>query len=138
MFLSSQDIQLGQDETLRDISLALSCFNDIILARVYAHSDILELVKYSRVPVINALSDKSHPLQILADLMTIEETFGKLEGLTVAWVGDGNNVLRSYMETCPKLGVHLQIATPEGYKPGEDIIEYAQQESKNSRKKATH
>lgn len=112
--------------------MALSRFNDIILARVYGHSDILELAQHATVPVINALSDKSHPLQILADLLTIEEKFGKLSGLTVAWVGDGNNVLHSFMEACPKLGMNLRIATPPGYKPDEDIIAYAQKESTNS------
>lgn len=130
--MSSQDIQLGQNESLRDTALALSRFNDIILARVYGHSDIIELAKYATVPVINALSDKSHPLQILADLMTIEEHFGSLSGLTVSWVGDGNNVLHSFMEACPKLGMHLQIATPEGYRPDGDILDYSQQESAKS------
>jgi ornithine carbamoyltransferase len=74
----------------------------------------------------------SHPLQILADLLTVQERFGKLEGLTISWVGDGNNVLHSFMEACPKLGINLRIATPNGYKPNEDITAYALQEATKS------
>eukprot|EP01127_Copromyxa_protea_P006637 TRINITY_DN16645_c0_g1_i1.p1 TRINITY_DN16645_c0_g1~~TRINITY_DN16645_c0_g1_i1.p1 ORF type:complete len:320 (-),score=87.53 TRINITY_DN16645_c0_g1_i1:72-905(-) len=129
LFLSSHDIQLGTNENLRDSASVLSRFNDILLARVYGHQDILDLAKYSSVPVINALSDKSHPLQILADLLTIQEQFGSVAGLNIAWVGDGNNVLHSFMEACPKLGINLRIATPNGYNADGDIIEYSKQEA---------
>jgi ornithine carbamoyltransferase len=86
LMLGPQDIQLGVNETLRDSSLVLSRFNDIILARVFAHADVMELAKYSTVPVINALSDMYHPLQTLADLMTLKEHFGSIKGKTLAWV----------------------------------------------------
>ncbi len=123
LFLGMSDIQLGKNETLKDTALVLSRFNDLILARVYGHEDVEELAKYSRVPVINALSDKFHPLQILADLMTIREHFGKLEGLKIAWVGDGNNVCHSLMIGATKVGMHMSVATPRGYEPAEDVIE---------------
>lgn len=129
LFLGSDDIQLGKNETLKDTALVLSRFNDIILARVYGHSDVVELAEYSSSPIINALSDKFHPLQILADFMTIEEHFGKLDGLTLAWVGDGNNVLHSIMVASAKLGMNLRVATPQGYEPDADIIEIAQHDS---------
>jgi len=131
IFLSSRDMAVDQ-ENVRDTSLVLSRYNDIILARVYEHEKITQLAKNSTVPVINALSDKSHPLQSLADLMTIEEKFGKLKGLTVAWVGDGNNVLHSLMEACPKLGINLRIATPSGYVPHVDVKEYCLSQAKIS------
>jgi len=123
LFLSSDDIQLGVNETLKDTALVLSRFNSIILARVYGHKDIMELGELATVPVINALSDKYHPLQMLADYLTVHEHFGKFEGLTFAWVGDGNNVLHDYMLAAPKLGANIQIATPAGYEPDQDVVE---------------
>ncbi|KAL4102221.1 hypothetical protein PRIC1_005966 [Phytophthora ramorum] len=123
LFLSSDDIQLGVNETLKDTALVLSRFNSLILARVYGHADILQLAELATVPVINALSDKYHPLQMLADYLTVKEHFGAFEGLTIAWVGDGNNVLHDFMLAAPKLGVHVQIATPEGYEPDQDVVD---------------
>ncbi|CAI5746355.1 unnamed protein product [Peronospora destructor] len=123
LFLSSDDIQLGVNETLKDTALVLSRFNSLILARVYDHKDILELGELATVPVINALSDKFHPLQMLADYMTVKEHFGKIEGLTFAWVGDGNNILHDYMLAAPKLGANIQIATPQGYEPDQDVVD---------------
>ena len=96
LFLGPSDIQLGVNETMRDTANVLARFNDIVLARVFGHADVVELAKYSSVPVINALSDMHHPLQTLADLMALQQHFGKdLSGKTVSWVGDGNNVLVS-------------------------------------------
>ncbi len=132
LFLGSSDIQLGKNETLQDTALVLSRFNDIILARVFDHSDIDELAKHSSVPVINALSDKFHPLQILADYLTIREHFGKLEGLTLAWVGDGNNVLHSFMTSAAKMGMNLRIATPEGYRPADDVVAIAKADAETN------
>lgn len=123
LFLGPSDIQLGVNETMRDTASVLSRFNDIILARVYAHNDITELAKYSDVPIINALSDLHHPLQTLADLMALQQHFGKdLSGKTVAWVGDGNNVLHDLMLGSLKMGMNVQIATPTGYEPDADIM----------------
>lgn len=132
LFLSSSDIQLGKNETLKDTALVLSRYNDVILARVYDHSDVEILSKEGGVPVINALSDKYHPLQILADLMTIQEHFGKLDGLTISWVGDGNNVLQSIMVAAPKMGMNLRIATPQNYRPSLEIIELSEKEAGKS------
>jgi len=123
LFLGPSDIQLGVNESMRDTACVLSRFNDLILARVYAHSDITDLAKYSEVPIINALSDLHHPLQTLADLMALQQHFGKdLSGKTVAWVGDGNNVLHDLMLGSLKMGMNVQIATPTGYEPNADIM----------------
>ncbi len=129
LFLGASDIQLGKNETLKDTAKVLSRFNDLILARVFAHSDIDELAEHSTVPVINALSDSFHPLQILADYLTIMEKFGRLEGLTIAWVGDGNNVLHSFMTSAAKMGMNLRIATPEGYRPDPKVTEIAKKDA---------
>ena len=122
IFLSSADIQLGAGESIKDTSRVLARMVDGILARVYAHEDVAELAKHSTVPVINALSDKYHPLQILADLLTIEEHKGKLAGLKLAWVGDGNNVCNSLLIGCAKMGLNMSVATPKGYEPPSDIV----------------
>ena len=122
IFLSSADIQLGAGETIKDTSRVLARMVDGILARVYAHEDVAELAKHSTVPVINALSDKYHPLQILADLLTIEEHKGRLAGLKLAWVGDGNNVCNSLLIGCAKMGLDMSVATPKGFEPSIDIV----------------
>ena len=126
LFLSNEDIQLGSSESIKDTARVLSRFNDCILARVGPHSDIVELDQESSVPVINALSDMYHPLQALADLVTMRERFGALEGRTLAWVGDGNNVLHSLMISCAKLGMDLRIATPRGFEADSEITELTQ------------
>ena len=98
IFLSSADIQLGSSESLRDTANVLSRFNDVILARVFGHRDVVELAKFSSVPIVNGLSDMYHPLQILADFMTLKEhNSNKLKGINIAWVGDGNNVLHRFV-----------------------------------------
>lgn len=132
LFLGSDDIQLGKNESLKDTALVLSRFNDIILARVYDHADVDTLANEGTVPVINALSDKYHPLQILADFMAIKENFGRLDDLILAWVGDGNNVLHSIMVAAPKVGMSVRIATPEGYRPDDDVISMAKAEAESN------
>ena len=127
LMLGPQDIQLGVNESMRDTAEVLSRFNDIILARVFGHADVVELAKYSSVPVINALSDKYHPLQTLADLMTLKQHFKTLKGKTLSWVGDGNNVLHDLMIGAIKMGMHVNVATPRGYKPDADIVAQAQE-----------
>jgi ornithine carbamoyltransferase len=122
LMLGPQDIQLGVNESLRDTANVLCRFNDVILARVFSHNDITELIEHSRVPVINALSDKYHPLQTLADLMTLKEHFGELDGKTIAWVGDGNNVLHDLMCGSLKMGMNVRVATPEGYDADADVV----------------
>ncbi|KAG0329020.1 ornithine carbamoyltransferase [Dissophora globulifera] len=139
MFLGSQDIQLGVNESLLDTSKVVSSMVDGIMARVGAHSEIETLAKYSTVPIINALSDLYHPTQILADLMTLHELYTPkgsdphsvsptttLKNLRMAWVGDGNNILHSLMLQLPKVGMHISMATPKGYEPNADILKQAQ------------
>lgn len=123
LFLGPSDIQLGVNESMRDTALVLSRFNSIILARVFSHDDISELSKWATVPVINALSDMHHPLQTLADLMALEDHFGDLRGKTLAWVGDGNNVLHDLMLGGAKLGMNIRIATPVGYECNAGVLE---------------
>ncbi|XP_029386327.1 ornithine carbamoyltransferase, mitochondrial [Echeneis naucrates] len=129
-FLTSQDIHLGVNESCADTARVLSGLCDIVLARVYSHSTLEELDKEASIPIINGLSDLYHPIQILADFLTLQEHYGSLNGLTVTWIGDGNNVLHSFMMTAAKLGVHLRIATPKGYEPEKSVILEAQRLSK--------
>ncbi|CAJ1079597.1 ornithine transcarbamylase%2C mitochondrial [Xyrichtys novacula] len=129
-FLKSEDIHLGVNESSTDTARVLSGLCDIVLARVYSHSTLEELDKEASIPIINGLSDLSHPIQILADYLTLQEHYGSLSGLTVSWIGDGNNVLHSFMMSAAKLGIHLKIATPKGYEPEKSVIEEAQRLSK--------
>jgi ornithine carbamoyltransferase len=117
LFLGPSDIQLGVNESLKDTARVLCRFNSLILARVFSHADVEALRDEGSVPVINALSDKHHPLQTLADLMTLQEKFGDLKGKTIAWIGDGNNVLHDLMLGCALLGIHVRISCPEKYLP---------------------
>ncbi|KAF8938161.1 ornithine carbamoyltransferase [Dissophora ornata] len=145
MFLGSQDIQLGVNESLLDTSKVVSSMVDGIMARVGAHSEIETLAKYSTVPIINALSDLYHPTQILADLMTLHELYTPkgsephttsptttLKNLRLAWVGDGNNILHSLMLQLPKVGMHITMATPKGYEPNAEILKQAQKIAKEA------
>jgi ornithine carbamoyltransferase len=126
LMLGPQDIQLGVNETMEDTAKVLCRFNDILLARVFGHGDIVELAKYSSVPIINALSDKYHPLQTLADLMVLRQHFGDLKGKTLAWVGDGNNIIHDLMIGAIKQGMHVRVATPKGYECLPDVVATAQ------------
>jgi ornithine carbamoyltransferase len=127
IYLGPQDIGLGTRESIPDIAGTLSRYVSIIMARVFAHKTLEDLAAASSVPVINALSDREHPCQTLADLLTMKEQCGSLRGLTVAFVGDGeNNVTHSLALAACKLGMHLRIASPKEYQPLPDIIEEAQ------------
>jgi ornithine carbamoyltransferase len=114
-YLSPNEIKLGSRESVPDVARVLSSYVDCIMARVFEHDHILQLAEYSSVPVINGLSDYNHPAQGLADLFTILEAKGTLAGLTVAYVGDGNNVARSLLFGAMKTGMSFAIASPEGY-----------------------
>jgi ornithine carbamoyltransferase len=114
-YLSPNEVKMGGRESIPDVARVLSSYVDAIMARVFAHDHIMQLAQYSSVPVINGLSDYNHPAQGLADLFTIRESKGKLAGLTLAYVGDGNNVARSLLFGAMKSGMHFRIATPEGY-----------------------
>jgi len=117
IYLGQDDIQLGQREPIKDVARVLSRYVDAIVARTFAHSDVEEFAHYSAAPVINGLSDLVHPCQALADLLTLQEAFGRLKGVRVAYVGDGNNVLHSLIQGCGMMGVHLTAATPPAYRP---------------------
>jgi len=115
IYLSQRDIGLGKREPVKDVARALSRYVDGIIARVYAHASVEELARHATVPVINALSDQEHPCQALGDLMTIEEKCGSLDHVTVAYIGDANNVARSLAVGCAKLGVNYRLACPKAY-----------------------
>lgn len=130
LYLNWNDLQLGRGETVADTARVLSRYVDGIVARVLRHSDLVELAKYSSVPVINALSDLEHPCQTLADLLTIWEKKGRLEGIKVAFLGDGtDNVLNSLLLASAKLGMHISIATPLGYDPKRDVLKVAEEDA---------
>jgi ornithine carbamoyltransferase len=131
LYLGPNDLQLKRGETIADTAQVLSRYVDGIMARVFAHQDILDLCKYSRVPVINGLSDLTHPCQVLADLLTIIEHRGNnLKGMKLAYVGDGNNMAHSLMLGCVKMGMHVSVATPKGYEPKPEIVEWALADAK--------
>ncbi|MFX1285123.1 MAG: ornithine carbamoyltransferase [Promethearchaeota archaeon] len=132
LFLGKDDIQLGVNESIQDTAKVLGRMVSGILARVFDHADVEILAKYSGVPVINALSDLFHPLQGLADLMTIEEHLGKLKGVNIAWIGDGNNVCHSLMIASIKMGMNICIATPEEYEPDSTVLEYCMNNTSSS------
>ncbi|HEX8322621.1 MAG TPA: ornithine carbamoyltransferase [Tepidisphaeraceae bacterium] len=120
--LTNEEIGLGKREPVKDVARVLSGMCDAIVARTFEHAKVLELAQFATVPVINALTDYSHPCQAMADLLTVEEHFGRLSGLTMAYVGDGNNVARSLAVACGKFGVRFVCCTPDGYAlPGDDL-----------------
>lgn len=130
--LSWNELQLGRGETVADTARVLARYVDGIMARVFAHSDLEELAKYADVPVVNGLSDLCHPVQILADLLTIWEKKGEFKGLKLAYIGDGNNVCNSLLLGCAKMGVNISVACPDEYKPDERFIRWAEEESRLS------
>ena len=132
LFLNGQDLQLGRGETIADTAKVLSRYVDGIMIRTFAHSDVEELAKYAEIPVINGLTDLNHPCQIMADFQTILENKGKLEGLKLAYVGDGNNVSHSLINGCAKVGMHISVATPEGFEPDPNIVSLAEADAKAS------
>ncbi|MGC8786394.1 MAG: ornithine carbamoyltransferase [Anaerolineae bacterium] len=132
LYLSPDEIQLGKRESVPDVARVLSRYVDCIMARVFAHKDVETLATYSRVPVINGLSDYSHPCQGLADFFTILEKKGTLRGLKLAWVGDGNNVMTSLLFGATKLGMDIAAATPPGYEPPRAVQELAFRFAKES------
>ena len=127
LFLSSNDIQLGRGETIHDTVKVLSRYNiDGIMIRTFKQTDLEELAKYGNMPIINGLTDDFHPCQALADLMTIFETFGRLEGKKLAYFGDGNNMAHSLMIAGAKTGMQVAVCSPKGFEPRADIVEAAQ------------
>lgn len=130
--LKQDEINLGVRETISDTARVLSRYADCVMIRTFAHKDVEEFAKYSSVPVINGLTDDSHPCQIMADLLTIKEHFKTLKGLKLVYVGDGNNVANSLLAGCALVGVDVTIACPEGYEPMEKYFSFAKEAAKKS------
>lgn len=125
LFLSSNDLQLGRGEPISDTAKILSGYLDGIMIRTFSQQDVVELAENATIPVINGLTDDFHPCQVLADLQTIKEEKGKLEGLKLAYIGDGNNMAHSLLIGCAKMGLNIAVASPKGYQPRQDIVELA-------------
>lgn len=132
MYLNANDMQLGRGESIYDTANVMSRFVDGIMIRTYDHQDVLDLAKFGSVPVINALTDHLHPCQAMADLMTVYEHKGKLKGLKLAYVGDGNNVAHSLLYACAKAGMDMTVATPKGYECDAQVVANAQEDAKET------
>ncbi len=117
LYLGPSDISIGKREAVRDIARVIGRYNDVIMARLFSHDHVIELAEYSPVPVINGLTDYNHPCQIMADMFTILEHRGHLDDLKIVYVGDGNNIVNSWMRLAQKLPFHFVCACPEGYQP---------------------
>lgn len=137
LYLSPNEIGLGQRESIADVARVLSGYVQALMARVFDHAHVVELAKYANVPVINGLSDYNHPCQGMADALTIIEKFGSMKGLNVTFIGDGNNVAVSLMHVCAKLGANFTIAAPEGYDLKPEPLQLAKEIIKQSGSKIT-
>jgi ornithine carbamoyltransferase len=126
--LNHTDLQLGRGESIADTARVLSRYGDAIMIRANSHETLLELVEYATIPLINGLTDKTHPCQIMADIMTFEEHLGPIKGRTVAWVGDGNNVAVSWMHAAARFGFTLRLACPEDLMPAKTYLDWAKKE----------
>jgi ornithine carbamoyltransferase len=131
-YLSANDIDMGGRESVPDVARNLSRWVQVIAARVFRHATVEELARHSSVPVINALCDREHPCQALADMLTLKERFGRLQGLRLAYVGDGNNVCHSLMLLGATLGVNIGVACPPDYRPDPEIVQQAEQRAAES------
>ena len=125
LFLSPRDLQIGRGEPIQDTARVLSRYLDGIMIRTFEQKEVEDLAKYGSIPIINGLTDFAHPCQVLADLMTIKEFKGKLKGLKLAFIGDGNNMANSLIVGCLKMGMKVAIASPKGYEPDAEILEFA-------------
>jgi ornithine carbamoyltransferase len=130
-FLGPTEVGLGTRESVPDVARTIGCYVDAVAVRVFAHAVARELAEHCPVPVINGLSDDEHPCQVLADLLTLRERFGRLRGLTVAYVGDSNNVAASLLLALPRLGVNLCVASPAEYEPAPELLERAHQDARS-------
>ncbi|MBI3312452.1 MAG: ornithine carbamoyltransferase [Candidatus Omnitrophica bacterium] len=132
LYIGPVELGQGKRESAKDVAKVLSRYLDGIVARTFAHADVEEMAQQASIPVINGLSDDSHPCQALADLFTVREKLGRLQKVTLAYVGDGNNVCHSLLEICARLGVHLTISTPADYRPDSEVFEWAVREGQRS------
>ena len=130
LFLSSRDIQIGRGEPIPDTARVLSRYVSGIMIRTFDHQEVVDLARHATIPVINGLTDLSHPCQVLADLFTVREALGGWEGKRIAWVGDGNNMANSWLEAAAVLGFELRLACPEGFEPNRAIFEQAAAKTK--------
>jgi ornithine carbamoyltransferase len=126
--LNNTDLQLGRGESIADTARVLSRYADAIMIRANSHVTLTDLAKHSAVPVINGLTDKTHPCQIMADVMTFEESIGPIKGRSVAWVGDGNNVAASWMHAAARFGFELRVACPDELRPSDDVVDWVRRE----------
>ena len=122
LYLRADDLQLGRGETIRDTATVLSRYLDAIVIRAFAQEDVEQLAEHADIPVINGLTDSAHPCQALADVMTVKERLGRLSGIRITYLGDGNNVCASLMTAAAKLGMRFVAAVPEGYEPDEEVV----------------
>lgn len=129
LYLSSRDLQLGRGESVEDTAKVLSRYLDGIMIRTFAQQTVEDLATFGSIPIINGLTDDSHPCQVLADLMTIREYKGNPEGLKMCYIGDGNNMANSLIVGCIKLGMKVSVATPEGYEPMAEVLKFAEENS---------
>ena len=125
LFLSPRDLQIGRGEPIQDTARVLSRYLDGIMIRTFEQKEVEDLAKYGSIPIINGLTDFAHPCQVLADLMTIKEFKGKLKGLKLAFIGDGNNMANSLIVGCLKMGMKVAIASPKGYEPDKEVLDFA-------------
>lgn len=132
LYLGPDEIDMGGRESVKDVACVLSRYLDCMVARTFKHDDIKELALYANVPVINGLSDRAHPCQALSDIFTIKEKLGTFKGITLAYIGDGNNVLNSLMCASAKVGLNIKVASPKGYEPSKEMIGIAKKFAEES------
>lgn len=125
LYLGATDIELGKREPICDVARVISRYNDMIMARLFDHEHIIELAKYSSVPVINGLTDYNHPCQIMADIFSIKEHFGHLDDLKIAYIGDGNNIVHSWLRLASRMPMHFVCACPNAYQPEKETVALA-------------
>ena len=131
IMLNQNDLQLGRGESIDDTARVLSRYADAIMIRANSHQTLADLAKHATIPVINGLTDRTHPCQIMADIMTFEENVGPIKGRKVAWVGDGNNVAASWMQAAAKFGFELRVACPDALRPNDEIVDWVRREKAN-------
>ncbi len=132
IYLGPSEIGLGQRESVHDIAKNLERWFDMVMVRTFAQSNVTELAHHASIPVINALSDKSHPCQAMADFLTLLEKRGSFDGLELAYIGDGNNICHSLMRISARLGTSIRVATPDGYEPDADVVEQVKAEAEKT------
>ncbi|MCP4744842.1 MAG: ornithine carbamoyltransferase [Desulfobacteraceae bacterium] len=125
LFLGPSDIDMGKREPAKDVARVLSGYNDMIMARLFDHEHIIELARYADIPVVNGLTDYNHPCQIMADIFTVKEHFGQVNDLKIVYIGDGNNIVHSWLRLASRLPMHFVCACPETYLPDSDTLEAA-------------